>query len=338
MVIDDSPIDDQSPKPELRRNQYSLRTLLIVVTLVSIGFGLIVPIMRNMPIFRRNPQEEIAKAMGGGVFDFRDGVNLTGMWLEVRSGADLGQLKALVELNELFLVSCRDSDLIHICGLPKLKKIRINSYCITDDGVCNLKELNQVDDLWFDDSSFCADQTKNSKIRITDAGIEHLKGLSQLKMLGLSGTQITDSGLEHLKGLTQLRRLWLDDTNVTDAGLEFIKGARELEVITLKGTHVSDAGLEHLQGLMHLKELELNDTRISGPGLRYLKSLPNLSRLDLRGTLVNDGALENLKSLTQVSIINLTNTKISRAAIDELTRAMPKASIVDPSREIIRKR
>jgi hypothetical protein len=42
---------------------------------------------------------------------------------------------------------------------------------------------------------------------ITDAGLEHLKGLWQLQELGLSGTEVTDAGLEHLKGLRQLRRL-----------------------------------------------------------------------------------------------------------------------------------
>ena len=31
-------------------------------------------------------------------------------------------------------------------------------------------------------------------------------------------TQITDTGLEHLKGLTELQELWLDGTQVTDAG------------------------------------------------------------------------------------------------------------------------
>ena len=42
---------------------------------------------------------------------------------------------------------------------------------------------------------------------MTDAGLEHLKGLSQLQRLDLASTQVTDAGLEHLKGLTQLQTL-----------------------------------------------------------------------------------------------------------------------------------
>ena len=40
---------------------------------------------------------------------------------------------------------------------------------------------------------------------MTDAGLEHLKGLTQLRELNLNDTQVTDAGLEHLKGLTQLQ-------------------------------------------------------------------------------------------------------------------------------------
>jgi Leucine-rich repeat (LRR) protein len=49
---------------------------------------------------------------------------------------------------------------------------------------------------------------------ITDAGLEHLKGLRQLQELNLSGTAVTDAGLEHLKGLKQLRMLDLSFTKV----------------------------------------------------------------------------------------------------------------------------
>jgi hypothetical protein len=35
--------------------------------------------------------------------------------------------------------------------------------------------------------------------QITDAGIEHLKGVTKLGYLDLSGTQITDAGIQQLK-------------------------------------------------------------------------------------------------------------------------------------------
>ena len=72
-------------------------------------------------------------------------------------------------------------------------------------------------------------------------------------MLCLDGTQVTDAGLEHLKGLTRLQSLDLSGTQVTDAGLEHLKGLTQLQWLSLEGTQVTDAGLEHLKGLTNSK-------------------------------------------------------------------------------------
>ena len=60
---------------------------------------------------------------------------------------------------------------------------------------------------------------------ITDSGLEHLEGLTNLKTLGLyDGKSITDSGLVSLKELTSLQNLQLMETQITDSGVaEFQK-------------------------------------------------------------------------------------------------------------------
>ena len=58
-----------------------------------------------------------------------------------------------------------------------------------------------------------------------DEDLAHLKGLTGLRELWLSGTQITDAGLAHLKGLTGLRELGLSYTKVTDAGVNSLRKA-----------------------------------------------------------------------------------------------------------------
>ena len=50
-------------------------------------------------------------------------------------------------------------------------------------------------------------------------------------LLNLRSTRITDAGLEHLKGLTKLQWLILQDTKVTDAGLEHLKGSDQTPII-----------------------------------------------------------------------------------------------------------
>ena len=48
---------------------------------------------------------------------------------------------------------------------------------------------------------------------------------TSLQKLDLGHTQATDAGLEHLKGLTSLRLLELHDTQVTDEGVNDLKKA-----------------------------------------------------------------------------------------------------------------
>ena len=71
------------------------------------------------------------------------------------------------------------------------------------------------------------------KINVTDAGLKHVKGLTQLRDLYLDETKITDAGLEDLRGLTELRTLCLGDTQVTDAGLANLKGLTQLQELLL---------------------------------------------------------------------------------------------------------
>ncbi len=86
--------------------------------------------------------------------------------------------------------------------------------------------------------------------QVSDAGLEHLKGLTQLQWLYLSNTAISDAGLEHLRGLTQLQWLDLLNTNVSDAGLEHLKGLTRLQELRLGGTGVSDAGVKKLKQVL----------------------------------------------------------------------------------------
>lgn len=85
--------------------------------------------------------------------------------------------------------------------------------------------------------------------KVTDAGVV------------VEGITVTDAGLEHLKELTQLTHLSLRHAEITDAGLEHLKGLSQLEDLDIQHTRVTDAGLKHLQGLKRLKWLHISGTR-----------------------------------------------------------------------------
>lgn len=74
-----------------------------------------------------------------------------------------------------------------------------------------------------------------------------LQAFPRLTTLQLKSTKITDAGLEHLKRLNQLRSLTVEDSAITDNGLAALKDLTRLEELTLKGGQVTDAGVAALQ-------------------------------------------------------------------------------------------
>ena len=112
--------------------------------------------------------------------------------------------------------------------------------------------------------------------RATAICLKQLPLLPHITNLGLIGTQITDDQLQYLEGLDVLQKLWLNGTPVGDAGLVHLKKLPQLRYLVLWfDTRISDVGLKHLQGMSQLRELSLDDTNVTDAGKTELqKALP----------------------------------------------------------------
>jgi uncharacterized protein (TIGR02996 family) len=100
-----------------------------------------------------------------------------------------------------------DNDLSYLCKIPTLLGIVLEAE-ITDDGLRHLSGLTNLLELQL------------FFTQVTDDGLRHLSGLTNLSTLFLVGSpQITDDGLRHLSGLTQLKDLHLELTEVTEDGI-----------------------------------------------------------------------------------------------------------------------
>jgi hypothetical protein len=144
----------------------------------------------------------------------------------------------------------------------------------------------------------------------------------------LGDTQVTDTGLAHLRGLTQLRWLYLHNTQVSDAGLAHLGGLTQLVNLDLDNAQVSDLGLVHLRGLTNIRILSLNNTQVSDAGLLHLRGLTQLQALGLARTQVSDAGLEYLRGLTQLRHLFLNNTRVTDASVAELQKALPNCDII----------
>jgi hypothetical protein len=230
-------------KHKLRWYQYSLRTLLLVMTLACVGMSWVAVKMKQAR--DQHAAVEAIKKLGGVVFyDYEADRNDPSpqppgpTWLRRALGDD-----AFVNVTVVYLVNSgvNDAELEHLKGLPQL-------------GVLSLYGT-----------------------KVGDAGLENLKGLSHLREMSLCGTKVGDAGLEHLRGLAQLQTLFLEGTKISDAGLQYLEGLTQLQVLNLSHTKVSDAGIEHLKRLTKLKGLDLRDTNVTDAGAQDLQeALPKV--------------------------------------------------------------
>jgi hypothetical protein len=196
----------ESPKPRLRWFQFSLRTLLIVVTLAAIAcswFGVKLQQKRR----EREVAAEIEKSGGFVFWSEPAGPD----WLRKMLGDEL-----LVHVESVGMgIERTDAALDSLKALNQLQELSLCNSDVTDAGLENLEGLHQLQELSL------------ANTNVSDAGLEHLRGLCHLRVLDLTGSpRFTDAGMEHLKGLNQLQELWLGcGTRVTDRGVRTLQQA-----------------------------------------------------------------------------------------------------------------
>jgi hypothetical protein len=195
-------------RPTFRWYQFSLRTLLLFVTLLAIPCSWLA--LRAQEAKREREAATAIEKLGGIV-----------EWSEP-SGP--GWLRTVLG----------DSLFVHV------EALLLFGTQATDAELENLRALSQLRELSLD----CIDEA--------DAVLEKLRGLRQLRKLSLTNSGVTDAGLEHLTTLYQLRELYLHyDFNITDKGLEHLKGLRQLRVLSLGcGSQVTDSGVKGLEGAL----------------------------------------------------------------------------------------
>lgn len=247
--------------------------------------------------------------------------------------AHLAQIKTL-EYLDLPSEGITNADLQHLSNLTNLKELDVTRYhyvapklgkdYYTDKGLAALANCTRLEDLSI------------GSIGITDAGLDHIVKLNNLKNLHLLGCDnVTDKGLAKLSRLKSLTKLVIWHSNLTISGLAQLNsrsnlteldvtdvrrqgavldlsGLNNLEELTLMFPRESDdafidADLKCLAGLKKLKHLEVGPRtrKFSDLGLSYLAGLTEMGLLDVGGSgVTNEGIkyLTNMKKLYHLTI------------------------------------
>jgi hypothetical protein len=115
--------------------------------------------------------------------------------------------------------------------------------------------------------------------RVTDRGLGHLSGLSQLQQLELGSDEITDEGVQALGSLGNLRHLRLHGRRLTDACLRHVASLRELRSLDLIGMRAGAAAAGQLRGLPRLQILLVPWNSSAAERAAFQQALPGVTVL-----------------------------------------------------------
>ena len=179
-----------TPKPRRRWLQYSLRTLLVLMLVISVPLGVLASKIRRARA-QRVVVQEIQELGGmaihcGGLDPREKWPPRVPLWLLKILGDDFFRTINYVQLRG---PKATDAELARLRALPQIRSLHLRSS------------------------------------RVTDAGLVHVCRLLHLRNLSLNSTGVTDAGLVCLRGLTSLKSLSLEETHVTAAGVAELQQA-----------------------------------------------------------------------------------------------------------------
>ena len=198
----------------------------------------------------------------------------------------LAKLKTLKSLERLYL----DSKNITISGLSYLNALKNLSYLLAhgikqDNSGLDISGLTKLEELWLTPK-----RSRKNGVSVHDAlrdeDLVCLKKLKNLRFLSIGGQKsamITDAGIAHLRNLTNFTHLAIGSPYLTDDALSYLSDMKKLNDLQMRG-NFTGKGLCHLEELKALRYLKISSTnKFSPSALRLLrKKLPNILTFEVQ--------------------------------------------------------
>jgi hypothetical protein len=309
-------------RPRRRWLRYSLRTLLVLITVFGVWLG-------SKVNQARRQKEAVAAlmALGTGFYyahqkdeAYPHGINpghelVAPKWLDELAGYDFFRTVISVQVSS----PVSDEDLVYLAGLPYIERLYVTGFG-RDVSDWELDQLRRPD-------RRIAPGARGNNV--SDAGLAHLRRPDRLITFGAGDTLVGDGFVKRLLNATRLESLQLAESRVTDEGLLAIRKLTKLKRLSLYDTKITDAGMAALHGMTALENLELGRTEITDAGLVHLKNAKRLRHLSLTQTNVTDAGLSHLHGLPELRSVALDDTAATPDGIAAMKAATPTLRGVD---------
>ena len=281
------------------RLQFSLRSLLLFVTLVAIGLG--------WWGLQRDADRQLSdhlKFLNENPIESSEPVPRFPLWARVAIGDE--HLLPL-GLSDLGLISVnwtpdRKPDIKYLVDhFPKKVVVYLNDTYQDDSDVFEIIAfrnlvVGEASGRFFERIETLRNLNYVGASTIDAHALICLSRNESLKDIALSySRKIDDNSWSQFVTSSNVVALRLRKMRLTDVSLAQIARLKRLRELDITNSPISDRGLASLAVNKHIVELSLVETLITDDGLVDLASIPTLDWLDLRETAVTDAGVSSLK-------------------------------------------
>lgn len=262
-----------------------------------------------------------------------EGIRLLGRFSELTqvsliglsiNGSGFNDLKSLANLRRLIASRIKidaSTGWEHLGHLSQLELLDLTGANITDAQVASLKPLTGLKEI------------NVSLTQLTDRGLSQLAELENLEVLRIEGThQINGTGFQAFtrkKPKPELRCIYANLTRFSPEGLRLLKQIPSLELFDNTNSGMNDQSFFELKGATNLKTLVLtsnNLTSASGNTLRTMRNLEHLN-LSVNGG-VNDQIFNALMALPNLKSVKLGGTGCTLKSVEQFRRLKKNCDVV----------
>lgn len=313
--------------------QFSLRTLVVVMLLVSVVLGYWGNAWR-----RAQRQWEAVRAIeeaGGGVrintgvladpYDYEALMYKTPKWhkwlgidcpevLEITIALPNGDGKEIMphlrQLREVKSIRLEgdwldDEGMAVVAQLPELRILTWKSANSTVDGLVHLRNHPRLTEIHLFETT------------VADVEFEHLSTCANLEELEIEGPNtLTSKGIHALSRL-KLKSLSFRRSPLAADAIEAISDLTTLESLDMEGP-LSVEFLSYLAPLVSMQDLTCFDCKLTGDGLKKLAPLKQLVNLNLDMAGLCDEDMELLASFSHLHDIDLSNSTVTNVGLMKL--------------------
>jgi len=227
----------------------------------------------------------------------------------------IAKIKSLIDLN-ISRNNVSNRGIAYLANHPSLRLLTLSGTLVDDSCIDTIKTIRGLYHLDIEDT------------QLSDNGIKGLKN-TKLSSLSIGSTRVTNAGMQYIAEMPELRSLYMEHLDLTIDGLRHLTRLPLTSLSVDSQTKFDDESLRLIvKSFPQLKVLLLNETKITSKGLRLLTQIPGLERLSCINLGLTDETAAPIFELKTLKDLSLSINKITDKSVAKMVAQLPHLEVV----------